>query len=298
MKFKDIFLVCLILLLFVILFMFNTFSVGIKNIKKNWNVYRCNPSVMPFASYFGHDPVSNFTYCIQNMQTSYMGHLLEPVHYIISTAENSLNAVMTDINWIRKKIESFVGNILTIVSSIFSIFINIIIQFQRIMIKIKDTIMKIISIVMTLVYVMEGGIKTGESTMAGPIGSALRFVCFHPETEIELSDGSKKEMQNIDVGDLIKGNSTVLATLKLKGNINDPINGYYKIYSDELKKDIYVTGQHYIFDKKEQKFIHVKDSNLSKKVDDKSKETKHLSCLVTNDHRIRIGEHEFWDWED
>ena len=33
-------------------------------------------------------------------------------------------------------------------------------------------------------------------------------------------------------------------------------------------------------------------------VENKEVTSKFLSCLVTSDHRIRIGEHEFWDWED
>jgi hypothetical protein len=297
MKFKDIFLVFVILLMFVAVFMFNTLSVGIDNIKKNWNLYRCNPSVMPFAGYFGHSPATNFTYCIQNIQTSYMSHLLEPIHYIINSIQTMIHTVMDDINWIRKKIENMVSNIFNIVSSIFGVFINIIIQFQRIMIKIKDTFMKLIGIVMTLVYVMDGGIKTGESTMAGPIGSALKFVCFHPETTVELKNGEKKQIQNIDVSDVLKGNSKVLAVLKLKGNDEDDIdNKYYRIYSSELDEYIYVTGQHYIYDNKQHKFIHVMDSDFSSLCEDIT--TPYLSCLVTSDHRIRIGEHEFWDWED
>ena len=27
-------------------------------------------------------------------------------------------------------------------------------------------------------------------------------------------------------------------------------------------------------------------------------ETDTLSCLITDDHLIKLGEHTFWDWED
>ena len=296
MRFKDIFLTFVILLLFASIFMFNTFSVGFDNIQKNWPLYRCNPTIMPFSSYFGHDPVSNFTYCIQNTQTSFMGHLLEPVHYLLNVVHEMINTLMNDINWIRKKIENMVSNLLNIVSSIFGVFINIIIQFQRIMIKIKDTFMKIIGTVMTLVFVMEGGIQAGTSTMAGPIGSALKFVCFHPDTTIECLDGERKKMKDIDIGDILKGNSKVLATLKLKGNKDDSVNSFYKVYSEELNEFIYVTGQHYIYDRENNKFIHTKNSPLAVEANEVTSD--YLSCLVTTDHRIRIGEHIFWDWED
>jgi len=299
MKIKDIFVSIIILSLFLSIFVFNTFSAGIDNVKKNWPLYRCNPTVMPFASYFGHDPVSNFTYCIQNMQTSYMGTLLEPVHYLVNVVQNTVGTLMKDVQWVRKKIENMVSNVMNVVDSIFGVFINILIQFQKIMIKLKDTIMKVVGTVLTLVYIVEGGIKTGESTMAGPIGSALKFVCFHPDTIIHLSNGENKKMSNVDVGDILMGGSEVIVSLKLKGNKDDVsknVNVFYKLYSNELKENIYVTGEHYIFSEKLSKFIHVKDHPLAEKMENMYSNS--LNCLVTSDHRIRIGEYQFWDWED
>jgi hypothetical protein len=42
-------------------------SVGIKKIKKNWPEYRCNPTIMPFASLFGQDTMTNFAFCVENL---------------------------------------------------------------------------------------------------------------------------------------------------------------------------------------------------------------------------------------
>ena len=50
-------------------------------IENNWALYRCNPMVMPFSSVFGHDTMKNFGYCIQTMQSNYMGYLLQPLNY-------------------------------------------------------------------------------------------------------------------------------------------------------------------------------------------------------------------------
>ena len=110
------------------------------------------------------------------------------------------------------------------------------------------------------------------------------------ETKIEL------ELQSEGIGDILKGNSKVLATLKLKGNKDDSVNSFYKVYSEELNEFIYVTGQHYIYDRENNKFIHTKNSPLAVEANEVTSD--YLSCLVTTDHRIRIGEHIFWDWED
>ena len=63
MKTSDITLSIFIILIFIFLYVFNILSVGIQKIKDDWPQYRCNPMVMPFASVFGYDTVSNFSFC-------------------------------------------------------------------------------------------------------------------------------------------------------------------------------------------------------------------------------------------
>jgi hypothetical protein len=53
-------------------------------IKAQWPLYRCNPIYMPLAD----DVQSNFVYCIQSMQTNFMGYLLEPLTFLTSCFKN------------------------------------------------------------------------------------------------------------------------------------------------------------------------------------------------------------------
>ena len=104
MRSSDIFLSLIVLLIFAFLYYYNILAVGMKEIEDNWPVYRCNPSVMPFAGSFGHDVGDNFTYCIQNMQTDYMGVLLQPVNYLMNVLNKSVNGLGESIQNIRKVI--------------------------------------------------------------------------------------------------------------------------------------------------------------------------------------------------
>ena len=115
------------------------------------------------------------------------------------------------------------------------------------------------------------------------------FRCFSPETPIQLRNGKMVLIKNLKLGDTLINGSVVDAVMKIK-NCNDP---YYKIYSPELKRDIYVTGKHYIQDGV--KYVQVKNLPNAKptdKIDDV------VSCLVTSDHKIPVGNMVFWDWED
>lgn len=295
MQTTDIVLSLIIFLIFIGLYAFNTFSIGIQNIQKNWPSYRCNPTIMPFASWFGHDPIQNFTYCIQNMQTSYMGNLLKPTHYAMNVMHSLIQGIINDINWVRKKIENMVSNIMNIVSSIMGTFMNILIQFQRLIIKLKDTMSKMLGVVTTIVYLIDSGIKTGESTMAGPIGGSLRFLCFHPDTPVFMKNGERRKMCDVSIGDVLDDDRKIIATIQLKGRETEP---FYKIYSKTLGEYIYITGGHLIQDPDTNAFIHVKNIKDAVECPIEEVDNSLMSCLITDDHLIRIGEYTFWDWED
>ena len=105
-------------------------------------------------------------------------------------------------------------------------------------------------------------------------------------------------MKNINLGDVLENGSTVLATLKIKGN---PTNCFYKIFSKKLNDYIYVTGTHKILSSENlektnlDNYIEVQKYKKAIKTDDFDEV---LSCLITDNHLIPIGEYTFWDWED
>ena len=191
------------------------------------------------------------------------------------------------------KIRTFFSDI---VQSIFSVFLNLVIEFQRITIGIKDLIGKTIGIMVSLMYVLDGSVKTMKSTWNGPPGQMVRALgkCFHPHTTLKLKDGTIKAIKDIDLGDVLDGGSIVEAVLKID-NKRDQIPLYVIKEKGINGEDIYVTGSHLVFDKSQNKFIKVQnysDSKISKV------KTEWFSCLITNDHKIKIGSNTFWDWED
>lgn len=176
MRSSDITLTIVIILIFVGLYFYNVLAVGIKDIQDNWPEYRCNPSVMPFAQTFGHDSMENFTYCIQTMQSDYMGVLLQPINYAMSVTNSATGGIMNSVQSIREFMNQLRNSITSIVGSIFGVFLNILIQFQFIIVKIKDTMSKIIGIMATMMYILQGSVMTMQSSWNGPPGDMVRFM--------------------------------------------------------------------------------------------------------------------------
>lgn len=265
----------------------------VAQIKANWPLYRCNPMYMPLAD----NVEQNFVYCIQSMQSNFMGHLLQPLTFITGSLGTMLGGFMGEINNIRamfNKIRTFFSNI---VQSIFGVFLNLIIEFQKITIGIKDLIGKTIGIMVSLMYVIDGSVTTMNSTWNGPPGQLVRALgkCFHPNTSIKLKNGIIKSIKDIDLGDILQDGSIVESVMKID-NKRERIPLYEIAGAGINGTNIYVTGSHLVFDKSQNKFICVEKYHKAKIAENISCDW--FSCLITSNHKIVIENEVFWDWED
>ena len=149
---------------------------------------------------------------------------------------------------------------------------------------------------LSLMYVMDGSIKTMNSTWNGPPGQMVRALgkCFHPNTRIKLRNGIIKQIQTIDLGDILEDGSIVESIMKID-NKRDPVPLYLIKKAGVDSDDIFVTGSHLVFDEKTNQFIKVE--NYSKAVPTNN-QIEWFSCLITSNHKIKIGNEIFWDWED
>jgi hypothetical protein len=261
------------------------------DIKKNWPQYRCNPSYWVFSD----DVSKDFTHCVQNSQMDIMGYLLQPLNYLISNL-TSLSSGFTDsINGIRNMI-SFIRTFVTnIIENIFGVFLNIIIEFQRMIISIKDIVGKLLGIIMTILYILDGSIKTMGSAWNGPPGQLVKSIgsCFHPDTKVRLKNGKIYKMCELPLDAELEDGGKVFSIMKITNSNNIKL---YKIPSGIDDTPIYVTGEHYIYDKLTNNFIQVKE--FKEAIIQDEVKTNWFSCLITTNNKIQIGNYIFWDWED
>jgi hypothetical protein len=220
-----------------------------------------------------------------------MGFLLQPLNFMIQSLTSIGGQFGDSINNIRSVFNSIRGFVSEIIENVFGVFLNLIIEFQKIIISIKDMVGKMIGIVVTIMYVLDGSIKTMNSAWAGPSGQLVRAIgsCFHPDTMITLANGERIKMEEAPLGAELDGGGKIFAVLKID---NAKKEALYKITSKN--QDIYVTGEHFIFDNN--KWIQVKDYKYAEIQNNFIIE--YFSCLITTNRRIKIDNILFWDWED
>lgn len=300
MKTSDLTLSMIIIIIFILLYLFNLLVVGIQRIKENWPVYRCQPLIMPFASIFGHDSSKNFAYCIANMQKNFMDPLLQPLNFNVQLLGDITSGLTDNLDSNRDFMSKFRESASLTFMNIFSVIFNITIEIQRIAINFKDMIGKLVGNMTTVMYILNGSIMTMNSAWSGPPGELVRALCFHPDTKLQLKTGEIVSMKDIPLNSILKNDTMVCATMQIS-NLDENgviIEKMYKIKRKigENDADILVSGSHLVYNPDIKQFVHVKDLPSAELM--ATEDCEVLSCLITSDHTIPIGEWIFHDWED
>ena len=153
---------------------------NVEGIKNNWVENRCKLSIIPFAGWInapdgmspGEYTTQNFTFCVQNMVSTFTQYLLLPIHFIISIITTFFTLLVKSVNNIREHINVLKEAVLRLVNEIYNRVVNVIIPFNIIFIKFEDIIGKLKGVLATIMYSILGVYYSLKSVM----GVILDFV--------------------------------------------------------------------------------------------------------------------------
>ena len=122
-------------------------------------MYRCNPLLMPFVSYFAPEGTNisaeeNFTYCIQDSMTNFAPALLQPLTHIqgmtmdlIGSLSSSTEETTKQSSWIQTSVGSLLKNI-------YGVFEGLVSNFNILIAKMVDVQGKLMGMITTVMYIM------------------------------------------------------------------------------------------------------------------------------------------------
>ena len=173
--FGDLGSAVVIIFIFSILHGVLALSIGIANIKNNWEYYKCNPSIMPFAAVFGHDVGENFNECVQKNQVDFMSSFLDPIYQSLNYfAQNG--AIFADM---FEKVKLFGNtqddNMASFAANAKGRLYNMTDGANRIFIGVSDTFSKLTSTVTILFYTIQSALVVGESAWEELPGTLIKI---------------------------------------------------------------------------------------------------------------------------
>lgn len=288
-----------------------------QDIKENWVQYRCNPLYMPFTSMFSDvNALENFQYCTNSYAQSIFEILTQPIHLMFSLFTKIISGITGSLNQFRKFTTGIQTFILSYANEFFGKLGNSFGVIVDLLGRVRDLSQRIVGSAgysaviastsvnfmisvfefsMTLLRALVG-IIFGMGILLSivfppllfffiPIGAALgmTYSCFHPDTVIQLADGSRKLIKYVQVGDVLLS-GRVTAVMRFDAS-NIPLYDY---------NNVVVAGNHLVRENKEWKYV--KDAyNTYMYIGPQPSE---IICLNTTTHQIVINGVTFSDYEE
>ena len=251
-------------------------------LKKNWPKYRCHPLYMPMAGMVGQDVATNFTKCTMKGFQDYAGFVMDPIMSQFSLFNSVIGDISGAMNDMRGMMSDTRNGFLGIVGTVFGKIENLMSQFQHIIIRMRTLLARVVGIMMSFMYIFYGGMQTGESVVAGPIGKTMSVLCFDEASPITVSSGLTLHMKDLVIGDILDNNNAVTSVYKISGK------GVQMYLLDKIK----VSGGHKVW--YNDAFIPVSQHPSAIP----TLESRTLVCINTEHRSFNIENYHFLDFTE
>lgn len=250
----------------------------LKEVKQNWNDYRCKASVIPIAGIVGPEgttTTNNLYDCFNEKVHGIFKTLMAPFVSIINVIMNILDQLIENINGIKKVIDFMRESITSIVEGIYNEIRDLMLKLE----KVFDDFIKVFKDIYTVISsLVDLGLDAFYSIVS--LGNWFKhsFFCFDENTKIKLSNNeySFRHIKDIKVGDILDDNTIVECILKLstKGVI---MYNYFGVI---------VSGSHLVYESGINKWIRVEESKYSKRI--KKYNKSYIYSLITSNAKIPV----------
>lgn len=187
-------------------------------IKQNWEQYRCNPGVIPFARFYGHNLEETMNFCIGEAVREHAPGVINPLYA-------SIHGIMTVVDSVYETAVSVEGG----VTSLLSGFEKFLVQFanslrlvgtrvRMSLVRIRDIFARIYASFISIAFAGISAITFGQNLIYNPLVAFIDDIgCFAPDTQIALPKNQSISIQHLKIGDRLRDGSTVVSTYLFDG---------------------------------------------------------------------------------
>jgi hypothetical protein len=195
---------------------------SIKSVADNWSRYRCNPLLLPFSEMFGYDSAENFQYCVRTMMQEQSGEFFQPVYSLLGQYSSSLGMIVNTVAGFRKTLGNFKLSTDSFIGSVMAKIQALMFQVRMTFLKMQTLMGRVYGTMYSIIWMGTSSITAGMNLADNDLVNFMFEFCFAPTTQVKMADGSIKEIQTIQVGDLLEGNVRVTSTFVFDGS-NTPM---------------------------------------------------------------------------
>lgn len=264
-------------------------STDYNEIKTNWSKYRCRPSIMPFASLYGHNTAENFNFCLMNMFGQEMGTALGPVFQILGTLLGTLMTLIQTANSVRVQFATMMGGINTMFQNFADRFKQLLSAVQMSAYRMKLIMGRLYGAFFAMIYMSIAGMTAVDNFTRTVLFDFLDTFCFDPDTPVDIRGKGIVPVKDVNVGDVFqRTGGTVTATFQFEADGQPMVR---------LPGEILVSTNHYV--QHLGHWVQAKDHPQAVSCEPWSGgKERPLICFNTSDHTIPIGFFTFLDYDE
>ena len=268
-----------------------------EEVKSNWAKYRCRIDVMMMADYYGHNSGENLGFCLKEAFDGRAKEALGPFYVYLGKFVSVLMTMLSSLNSIRMIFATIVGSATQIFSEFSERIQALFNRFQMSAIRMKMLMGRVFATMYAIIFMGMSGLK-GMSNLGNTfLFKFLDTFCFDPDTPIEMDCGKSLRIQDVKIGDILKGGHRVTATFQFAADGQEMVRLPRQSRQSTHSDDILVSTNHYILHNS--RWIPSKDHPLSIPTDSwMGGEKRPLICLNTHTHQIPIGDYIFRDYDE
>jgi len=265
-------------------------SSSTKEIADDWPKYRCAPTVMPFAGFYGHDTAENFQFCLKNIFQGQADSMLGPFTGILGTFIGTLSTLIQSANSMRMQMATLVGGVTNITKDFQDRITQIMFRIQITTSRMKMLISRMFATFYSIIFMGMSGITAVSNFGDTFLFGFLDTFCFPPETLIEIQESAAPvPISHVRIGHHLKTSGAEVTSV-------------LKFYSDgqamvKFADGTEVSTNHFMLH--DGKFIEAGDHPLALSSQPWSGGLERpLFCLNTADHKLYVGKHIFLDYDE
>jgi hypothetical protein len=164
----------LIVIIFGLIQLSITLSIGLAQLKNNWNKYRCNPLVIPLARLVDEDPIDTFKSCTKEIQWDFMKTILKPIYNSFSHFLDSGNLFVGILESLKTGLVVQHGSTLNVMGDLGKRFNILLVELSKAFITVSDMFGKVSSMVTVIYYLINTSVALGKALEADLPGTAMR----------------------------------------------------------------------------------------------------------------------------
>tara|TARA_A100001015_G_scaffold318462_1_gene438432 strand:- start:3086 stop:3571 length:486 start_codon:yes stop_codon:yes gene_type:complete len=148
MDINDILLTALILTAFAGLYV-NTYLTGNKHkIRQDWEKYKCNPSIIPFTTYYKPDEsaLENFNKCVFDKQQSSVFNVVTPMSKMMSQLGSVGEVIQEETSMLQDIMNNLTDGISDSFLNYYAVLNNTILSIYEILANMRDTTERIVAL--------------------------------------------------------------------------------------------------------------------------------------------------------